>query len=133
MASPGLRTTINRLVHARILLSIAGFKRFDEAQQVQSSRSRRFPVTSNLHDVKVLDPETMTIPEDAVRMQLNYRNIRAEGYAFGKRFHLLPGADYSYVDKKLSTDNLRRRRAIEAQEILDPRRRPRPRAPPGWP
>ena len=38
-------------------------------------------MTSNLHDVKVLDPETMTIPEDAVRMQLNYRNIRAEGYA----------------------------------------------------
>ena len=60
------------------------------------------------------------IPEDAVRMQLNYGDIQAEGYTVGKRFHLLPGADYSYVDKKLSADNLRRRRAIEALEILQP-------------
>jgi hypothetical protein len=108
------------VVHARILLSMAGFKRFDEAQQVQSSPSMRFPATSNLHDVKVLDPETMVIPEDAVRMQLNYGDMQAEGYTVGKRFYLLPGADYSYLDKKLSTDNLRRRRAIEAREILDP-------------
>jgi hypothetical protein len=53
-------------------------------------------------------------------MQLNYGDMQAEGYTVGKRFYLLPGADYSYLDKKLSTDNLRRRRAIEAREILDP-------------
>jgi hypothetical protein len=108
------------VVHARILLSLAGFKQFDEAQQQHSNRSTHFPATSNLHDVKVLDPETMTIPDDAVRMQLNYGDIQAEGYAVGKRFHVLPGADYSYVDKKLSEDNLLRRRAIEARAILNP-------------
>jgi hypothetical protein len=54
------------VAHARILLSVAGFAQFDEAQQTQSDLSTRLPATGNLHDVQVLDPETMTIPTNAI-------------------------------------------------------------------
>jgi hypothetical protein len=108
------------VMHARILLSVAGFRRFDEAR-AQSDLSTRVTATSNLHDVQVLDPEKMTVPVDAVRMQLNSQGLQAGGYMVGDRFHLLPGADYSYADKSgLSEDNSQRRRAIEAMDILKP-------------
>jgi hypothetical protein len=109
------------VMHARILLSVAGFGRFDEAQQTQLDPSTRTPATGNLHDVQVLDPETMTIPTDAVRMRLICRDVQAEGVTVDDRFYLLPGADYFYADKSgLSEDNCQRRRAIEAMDILEP-------------
>lgn len=109
------------VMHARILLSVAGFGRFDEAQQTQFDPSTRTPVNGNLRDVHVLDPETMTIPAEAVRMQLICRDIQAEGFTVDDRFNLLPGADYVYTDRSgLSEDNCQRRRAIEAMDILEP-------------
>jgi hypothetical protein len=109
------------VAHARILLSVAGFARFEDARWSQGDPSTRFPANGNLSDVQVLDPETMTIPADAARMRLMYPDFRAEGYPFGDRFHLLPGADYAYADKSgLSEDNCQRRRAIEAMNILEP-------------
>jgi hypothetical protein len=69
----------------------------------------------------VLDPEAMTIPTVALRMRLDRQDIRAEGFTVHNRFHLLPGADYSYADKPgLSEENCERRRAIEAMDILEP-------------
>jgi hypothetical protein len=109
------------VMHARILLSVAGFGRFDEAQQTQFDPSTRTPVTGNLRDVQVLYPETMTIPTAAVRMRLICRDIQAEGFTVDDRFYLLPGADYVYADRSgLSEDNCQRRRAIEAMDILEP-------------
>jgi hypothetical protein len=107
--------------HALFLLSVAGFQRFEEAQRTQSDRPLRMAVTGDLHDVRLLDPETMTMPADAVRMRLNYRDLRAEGYVVGDRFHVLPDADYCYESKSgLSDDNLARRKAIEELDILQP-------------
>jgi hypothetical protein len=109
------------VAHARILLSVAGFTRFDEAQQTQFDPSARAPATGNLRDVRVLDPEMMTIPSGAVRMQLNCQGLQAGGYIVGDRFQLPPGAEYSYADKSgLSEDNCQRRRTIEAMDILEP-------------
>jgi hypothetical protein len=109
------------VAHARILLSVAGFARFDEAQQTLSDLSTRLPATGNLHDVRVLDPEAITIPTNAIPLRLIYPEFQAEGFTVGNRFHLLPGADYSYADKSgLSEDNCQRRRAIEAMDILKP-------------
>lgn len=77
--------------------------------------------TSNLRDVQVLDPETMTVPANARRMRLNWRGLQAEGYTIDGRFHLLPYADYCYEAKSgLSDDNHDRRRAIEGMDILEP-------------
>jgi hypothetical protein len=109
------------VLHALILLSIAGFGRFEGAQHTQSDPSTRTLATGNLYDLQVLDRETMTIPTGAVRMRLACRDIRAEGITVDDRFHLLPGADYSYGDRPgLSEDNCQRRRAIEAMDILEP-------------
>jgi hypothetical protein len=109
------------VLHALVLLSIAGFGRFEGAQHTQSDPSARTLAIGNLHDVQVLDPEAMTIPTGAVRMRLACRDIRAEGITVDDRFHLLPGADYSYGDRPgLSEDNCQRRRAIEAMDILEP-------------
>jgi hypothetical protein len=109
------------VAQARILLSVAGFKRFEEAQQSRCNPSARTPVTGNLHDVQVLDPEAMTIPADIIRMQLICRDIQAQGFARDERFHVLPGADYVYGDRSgLSEDNRQRRRAIETMDILEP-------------
>jgi hypothetical protein len=96
------------VVHARVLLSVAGFGRFDEAQQTLSDPSNRVPATGSLHDVRVLDPETMTIPSDAVRMQLIWGDIQAEGFTVDDRFYLLPGADYFHADKSGLSEDKRR-------------------------
>jgi hypothetical protein len=109
------------VAHARILLSIAGFGRFDNAQQTQSDSSTHISPTGNLHGVRVLDPATMTIATDAVRMRLIHRDIQAECFTVDDRFYLLPGADFFYADKSgLSEDNCQRRRAIEAMDVLEP-------------
>jgi hypothetical protein len=105
--------------HALFLLSVAGFQRFEENQWTRSDRPLRVDVTGDLHDVRLLDPEMMTLPTDAERMRLNRRDLQAEGYMVGDRFHVLPGADYCYESKSgLSEDNLLRRQAIEGLDIL---------------
>lgn len=109
------------VVHARILLSVAGFARFDEAQRSQSDLAAPVPAIGNLHDVNVLDPNMMTMPTGSVRRRLNWRGLQAEGYSVGSRFHLLPHADYCYATKSgLSDDNRDRRRIIEGMGILEP-------------
>jgi hypothetical protein len=109
------------VVHARILLSVAGFGRFDEAQPRRSDLPGPLTGISNLHDVHVLDPNTMTAPAGALRMRLNWRGLQAEGYIVGSRFRLLPHADYCFETKTgLSDDNRDRRRAIEGMDILEP-------------
>jgi hypothetical protein len=107
--------------HALFLLSVAGFPRFEEARRTQSDRPLRVAATGDLHDLRLLDPEAMTIPSDAVRLRLNYRDLQAEGYMVGDRFHVLPDADYCHESKSgLSDDNLARRKAIEELDILQP-------------
>lgn len=107
--------------HALFLLSIAGFQRFEKSHYARSDRSLCLAVTGDLHDVRLLDPEGMTIPADAERMRFIRRDLRAEGYMVGDRFHVLAGADYCFESKSgLSEDNLLRREAIEALNILQP-------------
>lgn len=78
-------------------------------------------MTSDLHDVRIIAPETIAVPADAVQMRLARRDLHAEGFMIGNRLLVLPGADYSYVTKSgLSEDNRSRRKAIEAMGILDP-------------
>jgi hypothetical protein len=109
------------VAHALILLSVARFERFERAQQTQADSPTCTLATGNLHDVQVLDPEAMLIPADGLRVRLDRQDIRAEGFTVDNRFHLLPGADYSYADKPgLSEENSERRRAIEAMDILEP-------------
>jgi hypothetical protein len=109
------------VMHAQILLSVAGFGRFEEAQRTQFDRSTRTAVSGYLRDVHVLEPETITIPPNVVRMQLICRDMQAEGFSVDDRFYLLPGADYVYADRSgLSADNCERRRAIEEMGILEP-------------
>jgi hypothetical protein len=116
--SPDLEQLV---AHAQILLSVAGFRRFEEARQAQSDLPMRAVATGNLNDVNMLDPETMTVPTGAVLMRLAYRSLQAGGWAVGKRFHVLAGADYCYTTRSgLSEDNRQRRSAIEALNILQP-------------
>jgi hypothetical protein len=107
---------------ALILLSIAGFRRFEDAQKSSSDRPLHLLATSQLNDVQVLDPEAMAVPADVARMRLKCRDLEAEGYTTaGGRFRVLPGAHYSFTSKSgLSNDNRARRRAIEQREILGP-------------
>jgi hypothetical protein len=116
--SPDLEQLV---LHAQLLLSIAGFGRLDEARRMQPDLPLRLPATGNLHDLQLLDPETMTVPTGAVLMRLACRDLQVEGYAVGERFHVRPGADYCYTSGSgLSEDNRRRRSAIEALNILEP-------------
>jgi hypothetical protein len=116
--SPDLEQLV---AHAMFLLAIAGFRRFEDAQQTGSGRPVHVTATGDLHDVLVIEPDAITIPDDAVRHHLVCRNLRAEGFAIGKRFLVLPSADYCYEAKSgLSTHNQWRREAIEAMGILDP-------------
>jgi hypothetical protein len=115
--SPDLEQLVQ---HAQILLSVAGFRRFEEARQTPSDRPFRVAPTGGLHDLRVLEPEE-AIPSDAALKRLSHRDMQAEGYMVGKRFRVLPGADYCYKSKSgLSTDNLMRRNAIQAMDVLEP-------------
>jgi hypothetical protein len=116
--SPDLEQLV---VLSQMLLSVAGFGRFDEARRTQPDLPLRLSATGNLHDIQLLDPETMTVPTGAVLMRLACRDLQVEGYAVGQRFHVRPGADYCYLSRSgLSEDNLERRSAIEALNILQP-------------
>ena len=117
-----LSPDVEQLVQqAQVLLSVAGFRRFEEARQTQSGRPVRVAATGDLHDLRVLEPEAMTVPTDTPRMRLICPDLHAEGYQVGDRFHVLPDADYCYESKTgLSTDNRSRRKAIEALDILQP-------------
>jgi hypothetical protein len=107
--------------HAQLLLSVAGFRRFEEARRTQSDRPLRVAATGDLHDLRPIEPEAMTIPADAVRKRLIFRDLKAEGFAIGDRFLVLPGAHYFYVSRRgLSEDNRSRREAIEAMDIFQP-------------
>ena len=110
------------VVHAQFLLPIAGFRRFEEARQTTRDRPARLAATADLHDVRIIEPEEMSIPADAVMMRLVHRSVQAEGYKIGDRFVVLPGADYCYETKSgLSDDNRARREAIKKlnkQEIF---------------
>jgi hypothetical protein len=115
--SPDLEQLVQ---HAEVLLSVAGFRRFEEARQAQSGRPARMTATGDLHDVLVVEPEAMTIPADATYKRLNCRELRAEGYQVGDRFYVLPGANYCYASKSgLSSHNQLRRQAIEAMDVLE--------------
>jgi ribosome modulation factor len=115
--SPDLEQLVQ---HAMILLWVAGFRRFDEPQNIQPDRPVRVVATRDLHDVLAIEPNELTNPDDAVRQRLVCRDLKAEGYEVGDRFLVLPGADYSYEGKSgLSSHNKLRRQAIEAMGLLE--------------
>ena len=102
------------VVHAEFLLAAAGFRRFEEARQCTPDRPARLAATADLHDVFVVEPEDLVIPDTAVFKRLVHTKLQAEGYQVGKRFLVMPGADYCYETKSgLSEDNRARREAIE--------------------
>ena len=113
----GLRICPNQeqlVVHAEFLLKVAGFRRFEDARQDTSARPARVAATADLHDVFVVEPEDLVIPDTAVFKRLVHTKLQAGGYQIGKRFLVMPGADYSHETKSgLSVDNRARRKAIE--------------------
>ncbi len=113
----GLRICPNQeqlVVHAEFLLKVAGFRRFWEARQDTTARPARVAATADLHDVFVVEPEDLVIPDTAVFKRLVHTKLQAEGYQVGKRFVVMPGADYCFETKSgLSEDNRARRKAIE--------------------
>jgi hypothetical protein len=115
--SPDLEQLVQ---HAQLLLSVAGFRRFEEARQSPPGRPVRVTATGDLHDVLVIEPDAVTTPADGTCKRLKCRDFWAEGYEVGARFHVLPGADYGYASKSgLSPHNLLRRHAIETMDILE--------------
>ena len=102
------------VVHAEFLLAAAGFRRFEEARQTTTARPARLAATADLHDLRIIKPENVSTPADAVMMRLVHRNLQAKGYKVGERFVVLPDADYCHETKSgLSDDNRARRKAIE--------------------
>lgn len=102
------------VVHAEFLLAAAGFRRFEEARQTTTDRPARLAATADLHDLRIIKPDNVSAPADAVMMRLVHRRVQAEGYKVGERFVVLPGADYCHETKSgLSDDNRARRKAIE--------------------
>jgi hypothetical protein len=113
----GLRICPNQeqlVVHAEFLLKVAGFRRFWEARQDNTDRPARVAATADLHDMFVVEPEDLVIPDTAVLKRLVHTKLQAEGYQVGKRFLVMPGADYCHETKSgLSDDNRARRKVIE--------------------
>ena len=104
--------------HAKFLLKVAGFRRFGDANT--TDRPTRLAATADLHDVRIIEPKDVSIPADAVIERLVHRSLQAEGYRIGKRFVVLPGADYCYETKSgVSVDNRARREALEQLDIFE--------------
>ena len=79
-----------------------------------SDRPARLAATADLHDLRIIKPDNVSTPADAVIMRLVHRNLQAKGYKVGERFVVLPDADYCRETKSgLSDDNRARRKAIE--------------------
>jgi hypothetical protein len=102
------------VVHGQFLLTVAGFRRFEDAQQTTTDRPARVMATADLHDVRIIEPETMAaIPTGVVLKRLVHKVLKGEGYELGDRFVVLPGAGYCYETKSgLSDDNRARREAL---------------------
>jgi hypothetical protein len=102
------------------LLTVAGFRRFDESQLTEADRPVRVPATGDLDDLLVIDPEVAkTISAGAIFQRLVCRDVQAMGCAIAGRFLILPDADYVFESKSgLSPHNLQRRMAIETMNIL---------------
>jgi len=117
----GLRICPNQeqlVSHAKFLLKVAGFRRFGDANT--TDRPTRLAATADLHDVRIIEPKDVSIPADAVIERLVHRSLQAEGYRIGKRFVVLPGADYCYETKSgVSVDNRARREALEQLDIFE--------------
>ena len=108
--------------HADYLLAFAGFRRFEEARQNPPDRLARLAAVANLDDVRIVEPEELVIPADAVIERLVHDTLKAEGYRTAdERFIVLPGADYCNEMKSgLSDDNRERREVFEdLNEQLD--------------
>jgi hypothetical protein len=109
------------VAHSLFLLAVAGFQRFEEARQTDAGSPVHVRATGDLHDVLVIEPEAVAIPDNGTCKRLNCRELRAQGYEVGARFHVLPGADYCYASRSgLSSHNWLRRRALEAMDVLEP-------------
>ncbi len=86
----GRRICPNReqlVAHAEHLLMAAGFRRFDEARQADPDRPLRVNVTADLHDVRVIAPNELTIPVAAERKWLVHnklpRCVASRGWTIG--------------------------------------------------
>jgi hypothetical protein len=103
-----------------LLLSVAGFRRFEESRQTEPGRPVRVVATGDLDDVLVIEPEAAkTISAGAALQRLVCRDVQAVGCAIDDRFLILPGADYVFESKSgLSPHNLQRRQVIETMNIL---------------
>ena len=102
------------------LLAIAGFRRFEEAQQTDADNPVRVTATGDLDDVLVIEPEAAkTMSVGAVLRQLVCRDLQAVGCVMGDRFLILPDSEYAFESKSgLSPHNRDRREVIERMNIL---------------
>ena len=63
------------VVHAEFLLAAAGFRRFEEARQSTPDRPARLAATADLHDVRIIEPEDLVIPDTAVFKRLVHTKL----------------------------------------------------------
>ena len=103
------------------LLTVAGLRRFEEARQSNRPRRIRVSATADLNDIRVIPPDEINIPAEAIRMRLAHKGLQAEGYLIGDRLLIMPGADYGRETRSgLSVDNRKRRIALaEKSEIFE--------------
>jgi hypothetical protein len=113
-------------LQARALLSFAActlFERLHSFKREGDAAATGNAATGNKvwDDMRVVDPSDISIPSDAVRMQLTCGDLQAQGYTLSEdRFLVLPGAEYSYVHKSgLSSNNRERRARVEHMMILE--------------
>jgi hypothetical protein len=105
------------VAHALLLLNCAGLQRFSDTR---ASRPVRVAATSGLHDVRVVEPHEISIPEGTPHLQLDRRDWQAEAVKIGDRFLVLPGADFAQEgSRRLSPGNDSRRKALKTMDVFE--------------
>ena len=105
------------VAHALLLLNCAGLQRLTGTR---SSRPGRVAATGGLHDVRVVEPHEISIPEGTPRLQLDRRDWQAEAVKIGNRFLVLPGADFALnQSRRLSPGNDSRRAALKKMDVFE--------------
>lgn len=103
--------------HAMLLLNCAGLQRLSDPRP---TRSVRVAATGGLHDVRIVEPHEISIPEGTPRLQLHRRDWQAEAVKIGDRFLVLPGADFAEEGSgRLSPGNGSRRNALKKMDVFE--------------
>jgi len=114
----GRPSDLEQLVaHALLLLNCAGLQRLNDSRP---NRAGRVAATGGLHDVRIVEPNDICIPEGSPRLQLDRQDWQAEAVKIGDRFLVLPGADFAETgSSRLSPGNDSRREALKKMDVFE--------------